>query len=114
MPALSGPRSVMPISIVSRWRPSSGCRAGFFRNSPTMPHMALLPSRGFGRIVKHLPCRVQATGNIFSCQETAPAASAALRALIGDDREEADRQLPELLGPMRHVGIEEQAVARGQ
>src|SRR5476649_2204653 len=33
---------------------------------------------------------------------------------IGNDRDEADRQLAQLFGPMGHVGIEEQGIARRQ
>ena len=48
-PALSGPRSAMPASIVANRAPSPSRSAGFLRNNPTMPHI------GASRIGKPKP-----------------------------------------------------------
>jgi hypothetical protein len=43
MPAESGPRSVMPISIGSINSPSRSRSAGFFTSNPTIPHIVFAP-----------------------------------------------------------------------
>src|SRR5215510_11222770 len=102
MPALSGPRSVMPMSMVSRWAPSLDCRAGFFRNSPTIPHMALRPFRGAqnrsGRNAA-TPIRLMPGAALCkACETFLTVRKDQLFAAAGvaDDRDVARRQLAQL------------------
>src|SRR4051794_29813872 len=120
MPALSGPRSLMPTSMVSTWAPSLDCKDGFFRNNPTIPHMALRPFKA--RKIDGARCRqkpkIMPAPSLRKDRETfltvgkRPANRLVSAAGVADDRQVAGRQLAQLLGTMGYVGIEIEAIAR--
>src|SRR5690606_8212063 len=126
MPALSGPRSDMPISIVDRCAPRLERKSGFFKKRPTIPHIArnsscCVSAEPAERTGMDTTRRGNAENYFFlaGMKNRAGPRPGAQRLVfrfprVADDGEEADRQLAKLVRPVRDVGIEIERIPGGQ